>query len=1041
MQPIRDIFKNTLFFIFCFGFLSMAAAQNKTITGTITDTNLGETLPGVSVLEKGTFNGTVSNIDGKFSITLQQTEGAILQFNLMGYQTVEIPVADQTTINVELTTQATALDEVVVVGYGSQQRASVVGAISVARVDEIENISAANLSNSIGGRISGVISRSGEGQPGNDDATLLIRGRSTTNDASPLVLVDGVESSLNRINPNDIESFSVLKDASATAVYGVRGANGVILITTKRGQKGKPVIRFNSQLRMHSIIAFPEFLNSYDYARLYNEARWNGGNTDQFYSDDDLALYQSGESPYTHPDINWYDEMVRPFFPEHRHDISMSGGGNFGKYYISAEYLSQDGAYRQWDNMEYATNNAYDRINLRSNFDFDLHQNTQLQVNLMTRTQNVRSPNTGDFYGGSRSGFWDNIIVTRPNVFAPLNPDGSYGTSLDSRNVERGYMQLREGGYRSTRTNEIEGSLRLNQDFDFLIPGLEGRIIYNLSTLNGYAVALNETPATYIYNPTDSSYTMISRANLPSYNLSGGRFTKRNYLETALTYSNTFGQNHDVGALLLYNINSFTNQNSPPASQLGFAGRITYGYKNKYLAEFNAGYNGSDQFMSGNRFAFLPAFSLGWTISEEEFFTSDAINHLKIRGSYGTVANDRIGNFRYLYESRYYESFPSNPGDAWNSGYNFGVTPGHRPGIYEGTMGNDQVTWETAVKQNVGLDLWMFKSMLNISVDVFTERRTDILDRRNTITNIFGMARDQLPPQNIGEVQNQGFEAEVRTMPSIGNIRFNISGNFSFARNKRIFFDEVIQELDYQNATGRPIGQNFGYTWTGLFYSFEDLGYVWDDESNDYFLPDNAEALVPVPDDGVSPGDLRFLDRNDDGIIDSYDVGFIGKSSTPEYIYGLNLGIEYKGFSINTFWQGAGGFTNHNPYLMEFVNGAKAHEIHLGRWAYFPEMGIDTRATATYPRLEIDASSQTRKWSTFRTFNGEYFRLKNLEIAYSLPGNWLEEYRLSNLRVYITGTNLLTFSKLPYVDPEAPMGTASFYPQTRYYGAGVSANF
>ncbi len=1017
-------------------------AQQFRVSGVVSDSS-GMTLPGVNILEEGTMNGVITGMDGEYEIVVASPE-AVLLFSYMGYETMRIPVNGRALINVEMAGAVTGLDEVVVIGYGSQKRASMVGAISTARIEDMENIAASNLSNTIGGRISGIITKTGEGMPGFDDAMILIRGRSTTNDPSPLVLVDGVESSLNRINPSDIESFSVLKDASATAVYGVRGANGVILITTKRGRRGRPQINVNSQLRMHTVISFPNFLNSYDYARLYNEAIWNGGNPNQYYSDQDLELYRTGASPFTHPDIDWFDMLVRPWYPEHRHDISMSGGGNMVSYFVSAEYLQQEGAHKQWDNMQYKTNNSYDRMNIRGNFDFDVMPGTHIAVNMSGRMETINGPNEGDYFGTDRPGLWDNIMVTRPNALAPHNPDGSFGNSPDTRNVELGYMSLRQGGFRNTRRNRIEGNIRLNQQLSFITEGLSARIMYGLTTDNGYTLSMTEKPASYQFNPIDSSYTVMSRRVLPYYTYSNNYFNEINYFEAALNYERTFANDHDVTGLLLYNINSRTFGSSPPASQLGFAGRITYAYKNKYMAEFNAGYNGSDQFVSGNRFAFLPAGSLGWTISEEDFFDVGFINFLRIRGSYGTVANDRIGQYRYLYESIYNQLYPWDPQQNYNTGYAFGVTPVIRPNIREGTMGNENVTWEIARKQNLGVDLWLFNNTFNMSVDVFYEFRDNILDQRRTIPQALGLAREQLPPVNIGEVENKGFEIEMRTMPSIGEVRLQIAGNFSFARNKRLFFDEITQDLYYMNATGRPIGQFFGYIWTGEFYSFEDLGYVWDDDLGDYYLPDGAEPLVPVPDDGAQPGDLKFLDRNGDGVINAYDVGYVNKSNTPEYIYGLSLGFEYKGFSLNTFWQGAGGFTNsfqNNNYLREFVNGAKVHEIHLGRWAYFPEHGIDTRETATYPRLMIDGSPQTRKSSTFMMFPGDYLRLKNIEVGYVLPKRLSENIGATSIRIYITGTNVLTFSKYDFIDPEAPVGSASFYPQSRFFGGGVSARF
>lgn len=1015
----------------------------KKISGTVTD-NKGEPIPGTSLFIKGTTTGTVTSSDGSFTLEVP-LDARTLTVSFIGFKTKEINLGTLNELKIELAEDVVGVDEVVVVGYGTQTKASVVGAISSVKADEIKSIATSNLTNTIGGYVSGVITKSGEGKPGEDDAQIFIRGRATTNSTSPLILVDGIESDFGRINPNDIESFSVLKDASATAVYGVRGANGVILITTKRGSAGKPKIEVTSQFRLHKIINYPKFLGAYDFARLYNEAYRNAGNSSNYFSDEDLNAYRDHTDPYGHPDVNWFKAMTKPYFLEHRHDISIKGGTPKVKYYVSGELVSQDGAYKQWDDQKYKTNSTYDRINLRMNFDFEVTKSTDLNLNVSNRIENtndVQSGTVGEV--STRVGLWDEIAGISA-INNPLeNPDGSFGYYSGFGRELLPYAQLRQGGFQKGRANFLQASFQVNQKLNFITKGLSFRFMGGMNTTSKYVYKLDESPAIWYYNAKDESYTEISRPNLPTVSVGSDNINQLFHVESAFSYDRTFNKLHKITALLLYNQDRRIYGADAPINHLGAASRVTYAYNNKYLGEVNMGYNGSDQFQKGERFAFLPAASLGWVASEESFVKENLpfIKYLKVRGSYGTAGNDKLGNFAYLYKSVYYRKT-----NALIDGYYFGNTAnGGVSSILEGSLGNDRVTWEIAKKQNYGLDFNLFTQDLGFSIDYFREDRSNILTQRNTITQVFGVPGGSLPPENIGQVKNQGFEIEARYNKKVNNWDFHFSGNVSYAKNTIIDIDEVKQVYDYMNRTGKPIGQHFGYLWSGEFYSYEDLGYVWDasaEAANKYVLPEGAVPRAIVPMDKVSPGELKFVDRNNDGVIDSYDVGAIGKSATPNLIYGLNLGVNYKRFSLQMFWQGASGFSvdlGQTPLLTEFKNGGTAHEIHLGRWAYFPDQGIDTRETATYPRLMFNGAPQTQKTSSFKVLDCNYIRLKNVELSYSLPDNFVHSLKMDFARVYLVGNNLLTFDNIGYIDPESP-GSAAAYPQSLFVGMGINIGF
>ncbi|MEL7585059.1 MAG: TonB-dependent receptor, partial [Prolixibacteraceae bacterium] len=906
-------------------------AQKHTLSGVVKD-ETGTGIPGANVVIESTTVGVITDLDGNFKLEADQSARALL-VSFIGYKTQRIEIGTKRNFSIALESSNTDLDEVVVVGFGAQKKVSVIGAISNISSEELATTATANLSNSIAGRVSGVIVKLGEGRPGADSPSINIRGIGTLNNSSPLVLIDGMEGDMGRINPEDIESFSVLKDASATAVYGVRGANGVILITTKRGLIGRPEISVNGQFRLHSIVNYPNYLRAYDYARLYNEALINNGTPLRF-NQEDLEHYRTGDSPFTHPDVDWFDAMVDPLFPEQRYDVSLRGGTEKVKYFVSGELVSQEGAYRQFKNMDNSTNAGYKRFNLRMNYDFALTKTTNLNLSLNGRIQDTRNNTSGNRTASSTSGLWDDIAWTSPVDTPLLNPDGSIAASGNTNNVD--YALLRTGGYEREKDNDLKASVRLDQKLDFITKGLSFRIMAGSNTSMSYEARLDKHDATYIYNPVDNSYTVAAQRQLPVYDVGDKRVRNNTYIESALSYDRTFG-NHAVTALALYNQDKISANSNPWTAHRGFAGRLTYAFNNRYLGEVNLGYNGSTQFETQKRYTLLPAFSAGWIISEENFFKnlSTGISFLKLRGSYGTVGNDKIGDYDFLYLAVF-------EGVNGANSYLFGESYQNYESIREASLANHDVSWEIAKKQNYGFDMEIKDGMFGLGFDYFLENRSNILAKRKTVTQVFGLLEGQLPAENFGKVRNRGFEIEARFNKKIRDFDISLNGTFSRAKNKIIDIDEVKYDLDYKNQTGKPIGQFFGYTWSGEFYSHEDLGYVWDETvegPNKYVLPADAVPSIPVFAAGSDPGDLKFVDRNNDNLIDDSDIGAIGKTSLPDFIYGLNCSFKYKGIGLNMFWQGAGGFNMrlYGQYIQEFLNNSKVHEIHLGRWAFYED--------------------------------------------------------------------------------------------------------
>jgi TonB-linked SusC/RagA family outer membrane protein len=1004
------------------------------VTGKVTDES-GGVLPGVNVLLKGAQRGTTTDVNGKYSITVPN-ENATITFSFVGYVASDAVVGKRTTINISLLVDNKSLEEVVVVGFGTQKKINATGAISSIGTKDLIQSPVANISNSLVGRLPGLFATQSGGEPGNDGSKIRIRGVGTfSGNTDPLTLVDGIQvDNYNNIDPNEIESVTILKDASSTAVYGIRGANGVLIITTKRGKAGPPKVSYTFNQGFNSFTDLRQMMNSADYATHFNEALKNdafvtGAAYVPRYTQQDLDLYANGQDPVFHPNINWFDVMFKKVSKQSQHNINISGGQNKVKYFISAGFFNQEGLFKDTKDVvdAFSPQSTYKRYNVRSNFNFDITSRLKLTLDLSSQTE-IRSGNNGTsterVVGDigkasplSTPGVLDGKVV---NIFTG-SQNNPYASLL--------YPNL-AGGLKRSYRNYLNGNVRLDYDLGFLTNGLSVHGNVALQTYNDQQITNTKTLITYLaVKLPDGSVNLVPSTTEAQFGFAQtGTFTRRITAEFGIDYKRSFGL-HNVTGLLLYNQQKTFDPALAflvPKGYQSFVGRATYDYNGRYLAEVNVGYNGTENFAPGKRFGFFPAYSLGWVASQEPFFPKGGfINFLKVRGSYGEVGNDNIGGTRFLYRTTSYSSVP-------NTYYfgNVGTTYSGFPGIREGATGNEDVTWERAVKRNIGLEVWAWKDKLRFTADVFDENRSDILATPQTISSISGLSQ---PASNLGKMQNKGYEAEITYTDKRGDLGYRVSANFSFARNKVLFRDEVPNKYAYQNRTGQRLGQNFGLLAEGLYNTQEEV----DSPTRPVYSYSNNK---------IQRGDIKYRDVNGDGIIDAFDAVPIGFSNIPEITFGTTLGLNYKGFDFSVLFQGVTNVSHYYTRLQKGTGYGQAPPE--GSPSYFNESWSAERYAAglpiRFPRFSV-SSNPNNEGSSYWLADASYLRIKNAEVGYKFQQGILKRLGISSCRVYVNANNLLTWKKvLPGIDPEnVATGDTNTepYPLVRTINTGLNLNF
>lgn len=979
----------------------ITSSKGYKVLGVIKDAVTNETLPGVSIVVKGTTLGTVSDIDGSYTIECPN-ENSTLIFSFIGYTSKSINVSGQTKIDVNLDADVKHLEDVVVVGYGKQNRVSVIGSVTSIKSDVLLQSPVANLSNALAGRMPGLITVQNSGEPGFDGAKLYIRGVGTFNSSSPLVMVDGIERNFDQIDPNEIESINILKDASATAVYGVRGANGVILVTTRRGEMGKPEVSFRYQTGFQTPTRLSEYLDSYDNASLYNEAQLNENPSltpDQLrYQPEALEAYKNNSDPHRYPNVDWYDKVLKKYSTTSQYNLNISGGGKIARYFVSGGFYSQNGLFKGTQTKPYDTESKFERYNFRSNIDISVTQSLSARLDLSGRVEDRNRP------GATTGSIFQALGRTPPSAFPIRNEDGSFGGTGTYKNNPVGMIS--STGYVNDYRASVQGTFELSQKLNFITEGLSvsGKVAFD-----SYFRHVQERTKEYAVYELGQDGELIQHGDdtpiAKDASTNQNRFMTN---EAKLEYSRGFGA-HNVSGLLLYNQTEKVYGDDIPYAYQGYVARAAYNYNNRYFIELNGGYNGSENFPKKGRFGFFPSVSLGWVLSEESFFKNNLsfVNFFKLRGSYGEVGNDQIGGRRFMYLSYYKPS----------GNYEFGRPNRSMDGIKEDQIGNESITWERARKSNLGIDMDLFNSKIKLGIDVFHEKRDNILSYRKTIPAITGAA---LPPGNLGVVTNKGVEVEMTYRDKIGNVDFYLNGNISYAKNKINFMDEPERKHEWLKRTGQSVNQPFGLVAIGFFKDQDEI--------------DNSPTQIGT----LRPGDIKYQDTNGDGKVDTFDEMPIGYSQVPEIQYGFSSAVSYKGFSISVLFQGS---ANSSVYLTqeaawEFYNGGKAMKRHLGRWT--PE----THNTATFPRLSTNENGNNHTpVSTFWQQSADYLRLKNLEIGYDLPKDFVNKYGLGAVRVYLNGMNLYTWDSMKSGDPEAPSGRGNIYPQQKVYNIGVNVTF
>lgn len=1007
-------------------FMRLNAQEGIVVLGIVLD-EAKEPMPGVTVAEKGTSNGTMTDLDGRYSIKLT-SEDAVLVFRFLGYETQEVRVGGKKDINLQLNPVATELTEVVVVGYGAQKKASVVGAISAIKPEAIARTSKTAITQSLAGNVAGVIAVQRSGEVGNDHADFWIRGINTfAGGSNPLIIVDGVERSFNSIDPQEIESFSVLKDASATAIYGVRGANGVIIITTKKGKVSPPQISFNIEKSFKAPTMLPKFVDAVDYMKIANEASLRTGHGEVF-TPSRINNTIDNVDPDLYPDVNWIDELVKPMAHYQRVNLNITGGAPKVRYFVSASYHNESGLFKTDTDRNWNSNITQNQVNFRSNLDINITSTTTVGVYLGSQMRIKNSPNISSDYA------W-NVMMEVPPYFIPKRySDGRLAAfGAGSEKGLNPYNLLTQYGTQKYTTSDINATANIVQKLDFVTKGLEGKLVYAYDVWTEHMYTQTYSPELWYATSRDANNNLVAvqvEPGSPFLNKSVySNMSYRTYLEGSLIYNRTFND-HQVGGLFLYShstkgVKEGSNEYGViPYKYQGIAARATYGYKGRYLAEFNMGYNGSENFAKGKRFGFFPAFALGWIVSEEDFWQplAKTVNKLKIRGSFGEVGNDQFSNgrrFAYITEIRD------------DGGYDFGL-PGSSnsfSGLMEGHFGFNNLTWETETKRDIGLEIGLF-NMLELNIDYFFNSRRDILVSRRTIPGTAGF--NEQPFVNYGKMQNKGVDLSLSFDKQFADFRVSARGTFTYARNKMVEIDEPEVQFDNLYETGHRFGQQYGLVAERLY------------EASDFDANGNLlqQYAVPTFFSDLKPGDIKYVDINGDGYINDNDKTAIGYTEMPEIVYGFGVNVAYKNFDFGVRFQGVANTTrminddSFLPFARTIQKGNLYEDVIFDRWTE-----SNPRQDVFFPRMRDYKDSHNYVNSTWWQKDMSFLRMKDIELGYSLPQSLIQKRGIQKLRFYVLANNILTFSKFKLWDVELGTNNGMKYPMMKNINIGLELTF
>ena len=1018
--------------------------QRKTVSGLLTDAD-GNPVIGATVIIKGTTTGVTTDIDGRYTLKGVKS-GDIIEYRFIGFNTEEREYKGETTINIRMMEASVGLEDVVVIGYGQQKKESVVSSVNTISSDELQ-MPGRSLSNNIAGQIAGVLAVQRTGEPGKDNSSFWIRGISSfAGGTNPLVLVDGIPRSMNDITPDEIESFTVLKDAAATAVYGAEGANGVVLITSKRGKSQKPTLDVRAEFSMVTPTRMPEMLGSYDYLTLYNEATWESlGNPTTWtkpYSDDVLEMYRTHADPDLYPDADWLS-LMKDWTHNERVTLNLRGGSERVKYFVSGAFYNEAGIFDSKAIDKYDANINLSRYNIRSNVDIAVTKTTDLSVDMSGQYLESTYP------GYSSDDIYSHMYSYVPHKIPLRYSDGTFSeiAQYNGGSRQQPYNMLNESGYTKDWQAYLQSKITLKQKLDFITKGLSLKLVGSFDANYSSSVIRSKTPTIYLMQLNEAGekeYVLINegKPNLtdPKSNKTSG--DKQIYLEASVNYDRVFNDVHDVHGMFLYMQKDKQSQgNGLPYKKQSWVVRGSYGYDNRYMIEASAGITGSENFAEGHRYGIFPAVGAAWYISNEAFMegTEDVINKLKLRASYGLTGNDNVGGDRFPYRGTM---------NSGSSGYNFGFKTGvgggatnsQGSGVIEGLFAAPLLSWEIEEKKNIGLDLGLFRGQVDLSVDFFKNDRRDILIQRKTISAITGFR--EAPWENFGKVSNRGFDGNIVFKQNIDKVMLTFRGNVTYAKNKIEEYDEVPPLYDYQTYTGQSLGKPLLYIAEGL-YTPDDFDVTTNpqDGSKNYILKED----MPKPAASVKPGDIKYRDVNGDKVIDDYDRTYDHKyyGSNPEWVYGFGVSAEWKGVYAGVFFQGVGN-TSININSGNFVPFAESDGLAVRKEAMQSHWSSNDpyNQNVLYPRLYNANYSHNKLSSTWWYRDGSFLRLKNIEVGYEFDSKLLARHWIKRARIYAQGTNVAVWDDIKMWDPE--LGSANGgakYPLNMTWTFGLELGF